>query len=276
MRAFVVPSQAWYYCTIQLREHILIANGSRIRPWWIWHHYYSIVLVALLVIWQDGYASRSFYPQFNWFCLYVGMYCCLGVHEVAVDIILSVGRRDFQDTVPVRAGLVQFLEFQYQRRRLYTLRALGKADAMQLSAEGAESWQSNLTYLIPFLLVGHVCVAARVAMRPQLHACSGGAYCCTDYVHNTYVAFMASDAPCSYGSCTVPSSWPCCGMTRNAWIGRYARGKHLLLFLVPLSCCRFSELWRFTCRKGRLLFRFLFVFILPYSSCHSLLFTPIS
>lgn len=31
------------------------------------------------MIWPDGYASRSFYPQFNWFCLYVGMHCCLAV-----------------------------------------------------------------------------------------------------------------------------------------------------------------------------------------------------
>jgi hypothetical protein len=116
---------AWYYCTIQLREHILVANGSRIRPWWIWHHYFSIVLVATLVTWPDGFASAMFYPHFNWFCLYV--------------------------------GLLQFLEFQYQRRRLYTLRALGKADAMQLSAEGVESWHAHLTYLIPLLLVGHVC-----------------------------------------------------------------------------------------------------------------------
>lgn len=53
--------------------------------------------------------------------------------------------------------MVQFLEFQYQRRRLYTLRALGKADAMQIAAEGAETWQTNLTYLIPFLVFGHVC-----------------------------------------------------------------------------------------------------------------------
>lgn len=68
---------AWYYCTIQLREHILVANGSRIRPWWIWHHYFSIVLVATLVTWPDGFASAMFYPHFNWFCLYVGMCLCI-------------------------------------------------------------------------------------------------------------------------------------------------------------------------------------------------------
>lgn len=69
-------AQAWYYCTIQLREHILVANGSRIRPWWIWHHYLSIVVVAILVIWPEGWASRQFYPHFNWFCLYASMCVC--------------------------------------------------------------------------------------------------------------------------------------------------------------------------------------------------------
>ena len=40
---------------------------------------------------------------------------------------------------------------------------------MQLSAEGMESRQSSLTYLIPFLIFGHVC-AARLLLSDALHA----------------------------------------------------------------------------------------------------------
>ena len=36
---------------VTLREHILWVNGSLIRRWWIWHHYLSIALTAVLLIW---------------------------------------------------------------------------------------------------------------------------------------------------------------------------------------------------------------------------------
>jgi len=112
----------WYYSTITLREHILVANGSRIRPWWLWHHYLSIAILALLLIWPDGSAYTAFYPQFNNFMLY--------------------------------AGFIQLLQFKYQTKRLYTLRALGKADVMDITAEGLQ-W-NNLSLLIPFLLFGQL------------------------------------------------------------------------------------------------------------------------
>eukprot|EP01134_Creolimax_fragrantissima_P005512 CFRG5512T1 len=113
----------WYYSTITLREHILIANGSKIRQWWLWHHYLSIVVVCLLVIWPDGYTIHTFYSSFDWFCFYV--------------------------------GFIQLLEFQYQRRRMYTLNALGKQDNMAPIGEGF-SWNSSLSVLIPFVLFGQV------------------------------------------------------------------------------------------------------------------------
>uniref|UniRef100_A0A8C2S9Q9 Transmembrane protein 120A n=1 Tax=Capra hircus TaxID=9925 RepID=A0A8C2S9Q9_CAPHI len=30
----------WYYCTLTIRESILINNGSRIKGWWVFHHYF--------------------------------------------------------------------------------------------------------------------------------------------------------------------------------------------------------------------------------------------
>ena len=31
----------WYYCTLTIRESILIVNGSRIKGWWRTHHFIS-------------------------------------------------------------------------------------------------------------------------------------------------------------------------------------------------------------------------------------------
>eukprot|EP00123_Amoebidium_parasiticum_P008871 comp19077_c0_seq1/m.21560 comp19077_c0_seq1/g.21560 ORF comp19077_c0_seq1/g.21560 comp19077_c0_seq1/m.21560 type:complete len:369 (-) comp19077_c0_seq1:377-1483(-) len=116
---------AWYYSTITLREHVLIANGSHIRQWWLWHHYLSLVILAVVLVWPDGTTYRLFYPHFNVFACFL--------------------------------GFVQLLEFQYQRKRLYTLRALGKTDAMDVPAEGVQvQWSCGLPLLFPFLLLCQV------------------------------------------------------------------------------------------------------------------------
>eukprot|EP00123_Amoebidium_parasiticum_P021756 comp7317_c0_seq1/m.3017 comp7317_c0_seq1/g.3017 ORF comp7317_c0_seq1/g.3017 comp7317_c0_seq1/m.3017 type:complete len:388 (-) comp7317_c0_seq1:214-1377(-) len=113
---------AWYFCTIVLREHILIANGSHIRQWWLWHHYLSIATAAIILVWPDGATYRTFYPRFNLFACFV--------------------------------GFIQLLEFNYQRHRMYTLRALGKTDAMDLPSEGVQvQWSSGLPLLLPFIVV---------------------------------------------------------------------------------------------------------------------------
>ncbi len=40
----------YYYCSVILREHILIVNGSRIRKWWLIHHYLSVITSGLLLV----------------------------------------------------------------------------------------------------------------------------------------------------------------------------------------------------------------------------------
>ncbi|KJE90490.1 transmembrane protein [Capsaspora owczarzaki ATCC 30864] len=110
----------WFYCTATLREHILIANGSRIRNWYLWHHYISVVLTAMLLIWPDGFAYQAFRTQFHIFTIYV--------------------------------GVLQFIQFRYQTSRLYMLRALGKTDAMEVTAEMSSR---GLTYLVVMLMIGH-------------------------------------------------------------------------------------------------------------------------
>ncbi|XP_030009779.1 transmembrane protein 120A-A isoform X3 [Sphaeramia orbicularis] len=41
----------WYYCTLTIRESILISNGSRIKGWWVFHHYVSTFLSGVMLTW---------------------------------------------------------------------------------------------------------------------------------------------------------------------------------------------------------------------------------
>ncbi|XP_075024985.1 transmembrane protein 120A isoform X3 [Calonectris borealis] len=41
----------WYYCTLTIRESILINNGSKIKGWWVFHHYVSTFLSGVMLTW---------------------------------------------------------------------------------------------------------------------------------------------------------------------------------------------------------------------------------
>ncbi|CAH3153370.1 unnamed protein product [Porites evermanni] len=115
----------WYYSTLTLQEHILIANGSRIKGWWVAHHYVSIILSGLLLIWPDGRVYQIFRGQFFYFSLYL--------------------------------IFVQLLQFRYQSGVLYRLRALGISTKMDITLEGFQSWMwRGLGFIIPFLIFGYL------------------------------------------------------------------------------------------------------------------------
>uniref|UniRef100_A0A4W2BLR2 Transmembrane protein 120A n=1 Tax=Bos indicus x Bos taurus TaxID=30522 RepID=A0A4W2BLR2_BOBOX len=53
-------------------------------------------------------------------------------------------------------SFVQFLQYYYQSGCLYRLRALGERHTMDLTVEGFQSWMwRGLTFLLPFLFFGH-------------------------------------------------------------------------------------------------------------------------
>uniref|UniRef100_A0A8C5EIF5 Transmembrane protein 120A-like n=1 Tax=Gouania willdenowi TaxID=441366 RepID=A0A8C5EIF5_GOUWI len=114
----------WYYCTLTIRESILISNGSRIRGWWVAHHYVSTFLSGVMLTWPDGDLYQMFRSQFLIYCQY--------------------------------QSFVQFLQYYYQSGCLYRLRALGERHNMDLTVEGFQSWMwRGLTFLLPFLFFGH-------------------------------------------------------------------------------------------------------------------------
>ncbi|KAL0973005.1 hypothetical protein UPYG_G00197600 [Umbra pygmaea] len=114
----------WYYCTLTIRESVLISNGSRIKGWWVFHHYISAFLSGVMLTWPDGHLYRSFRNQFLAYSLYQGMVHCM--------------------------------QYYYQSGCLYRLRTLGERHNMDLTVEGFQSWMwRGLTFLLPFLFFGH-------------------------------------------------------------------------------------------------------------------------
>uniref|UniRef100_A0A8C9MTC2 Transmembrane protein 120A n=1 Tax=Serinus canaria TaxID=9135 RepID=A0A8C9MTC2_SERCA len=113
----------WYYCTLTIRESILINNGSKIKGWWVFHHYISTFLSGVMLTWPDGLMYQMFRNQFLSFSMY--------------------------------QSFVQFLQYYYQSGCLYRLRALGERHNMDLTVEGFQSWMwRGLTFLLPFLFFG--------------------------------------------------------------------------------------------------------------------------
>lgn len=91
----------WYYFTATLRELVLISNGSRIKVWWLIHHYFSIAIAALLLTWPPGECYQAFRTQLLIFT------CCL--------------------------SFVMGLQFRYQQGKLYREVAMGVKHHMSVS-----------------------------------------------------------------------------------------------------------------------------------------------
>jgi len=54
------------------------------------------------------------------------------------------------------AGIVQYLQFGYQKGLLYRLKALGERHNMDITIEGFHSWMwRGLSFLLPFLFIGY-------------------------------------------------------------------------------------------------------------------------
>ncbi|XP_072024819.1 transmembrane protein 120B-like [Amphiura filiformis] len=115
----------WWYCTLVLRESILAHNGSRIRGWWVIHHYLSVVLSGILLIWPESITYQLFRNKFMVFSLYL-------------------------------CG-VQLIQYYYQSGCLYRLRALGEKADMYITVEGFQKWMwRGLSFLLPFLFGGYI------------------------------------------------------------------------------------------------------------------------
>lgn len=115
----------WYYCTLTIRESILVVNGSRIKGWWMTHHFVSTVCAGISLIWPDGWSYQTFRTQYVLFILYL--------------------------------SFVYIVQCYYQNGCLYRLRTLGKRHGMDITVEGFMSWMwKGLASLLPLLFFGYL------------------------------------------------------------------------------------------------------------------------
>ncbi|XP_014780336.2 ion channel TACAN isoform X1 [Octopus bimaculoides] len=91
----------WYYCTLTIRESILVVNGSRIKGWWLTHHFISTVCAGISLIWPDGWSYQVFRTRYVIFIMYL--------------------------------SFVYVMQYYYQNGCLYRLRTLGKRHGMDIT-----------------------------------------------------------------------------------------------------------------------------------------------
>lgn len=116
-----ILTQMYIYSTLTIREHILINNGSHIKKWWIIHHYICIIITGMMLTCPED----SFY--------------LIRAPVLKYLFILSCS---------------QLVQYQYQMRRLYVLRALKKAHPLETTSEIVNiSFIANLWGVIVILVL---------------------------------------------------------------------------------------------------------------------------
>jgi len=110
-----------YYFAVILREHILVQNGSKIKTWWRVYNYCAIVLSGVMLTWPKSMSFTTFHPQFMVFSLYI--------------------------------GLVQLLQYQYQKKASYIAVAVNGQNSLNVSHSAPKS---KLTYIVVCLFVAYI------------------------------------------------------------------------------------------------------------------------
>ncbi|XP_038970736.1 transmembrane protein 120 homolog isoform X2 [Phoenix dactylifera] len=121
--------QAWLlflYTSLALRENVLRVNGSDIRPWWIFHHYCAMLMALVSLTWE---IKRQ--PD-----------CANKQKGVQLFLVWAMMQ-----------GVAMLLQNRYQRQRLYTRIALGKAKRMDVVWGETAGVEGQLWLLCPILFI---------------------------------------------------------------------------------------------------------------------------
>ncbi|KAK8690761.1 hypothetical protein V6N13_074287 [Hibiscus sabdariffa] len=121
--------EAWLlflYTGLALRENILQANGSDIRPWWIYHHYCAMATALVSLTWEIKGQPNCTQKQRG------------------VELFLQWA---------MMQGVAMLLQNRYQRQRLYTRIALGKARRMDVVWGETAGVDGQLWILCPILFL---------------------------------------------------------------------------------------------------------------------------
>ncbi|KAL7583892.1 uncharacterized protein LOC111917671 [Lactuca sativa] len=121
--------QAWLlflYTGLSFRENILRVNGSDIRPWWIYHHYCAMTMALISLTWEIEREPECAQKQ------------------KGIQLFLKWA---------IMQGIAMLLQNKYQRQRLYTRIALGKARRMDVVWGETAGVEGQLWFLCPMLFV---------------------------------------------------------------------------------------------------------------------------
>ncbi|KAM7525994.1 hypothetical protein LguiA_015896 [Lonicera macranthoides] len=121
--------QAWLlflYTGLALRENILRVNGSDIRPWWIYHHYCAMIMALVSLTWEIKGQPNCTQKQRG------------------LQLFLQWA---------MMQGVAMLLQNRYQRQRLYTRIALGKAKRMDVVWGETAGVDGQLWLLYPILFI---------------------------------------------------------------------------------------------------------------------------
>ncbi|XP_010538873.1 PREDICTED: transmembrane protein 120 homolog [Tarenaya hassleriana] len=114
------------YAGLAMRENILRANGSDIRPWWVYHHYCAMVMAIVSLSWEIKGQPNCAQKQ-------------RGVHLFLQWAMMQ--------------GVAMLLQNRYQRQRLYTRIALGKAKRMDVVWGETAGVDGQIWLLCPLLFI---------------------------------------------------------------------------------------------------------------------------
>ncbi|KAL0684383.1 hypothetical protein Bca4012_051231 [Brassica carinata] len=121
--------EAWLlflYAGLAMRENVLRANGSDIRPWWLYHHYCAMGMALVSLTWEIKGQPNCVQKQ-------------RGVHLFLQWAMMQ--------------GVAMLLQNRYQRQRLYTRIALGKAQRMDVVWGETAGVDGQLWLLCPILFI---------------------------------------------------------------------------------------------------------------------------
>ncbi|XP_019090671.1 PREDICTED: transmembrane protein 120 homolog isoform X2 [Camelina sativa] len=121
--------EAWLlflYAGLAMRENILRVNGSDIRPWWLYHHYCAMLMALVSLTWEIKGQPNCVQKQ-------------RGVHLFLQWAMMQ--------------GVAMLLQNRYQRQRLYTRIALGKAKRMDVVWGETAGVDGQLWLLCPILFL---------------------------------------------------------------------------------------------------------------------------
>ncbi|XP_059628872.1 uncharacterized protein LOC132271500 isoform X2 [Cornus florida] len=111
---------------LALRGNILRVNGSDIRPWWIYHHYCAMTTALISLTWEiEGQPDCA-------------------QKQRGVKLFLQWA---------IMQGVAMLLQNRYQRQRLYTRIALGKARRMDVVWGETAGVDGQLLLLCPILFI---------------------------------------------------------------------------------------------------------------------------